>query len=83
MIFVAAFYLFLLGMVMDGVSLKNKLSADLERESSELYTLQNAAEQKNKDLTLGHFLKLGYAESRRFEVIKTVRNVATIETPLY
>ena len=83
MIFVAVIYLFFLGMVMDGVSLKNKLSADLERESSELYTLQNAVEQKNKDLTLGHFLKLGYAESQKFEVLKTVRNVATIETPLY
>lgn len=78
-----ALYLFLLGAVFDNVALKKKLSGILERESQALYTLQADAEQKNKNLTLHSFLKLGYAESQKFEVIKTVRNVASLKSPHY
>ena len=83
LIFLAVFYLFSLGLVMDGISQKNKQILALERESTELYALQQAVEQKSKNLTLNSFLELGYAESQKFEIIKTVRNVASIETSRY
>lgn len=74
-------YLLLLGSVLNNIEQKKELSSILERESQSLYALEALASQEN--INLDSFLELGYAESQRFEVIKTSRNVASIQTPRY
>ena len=74
-------YLFLLGNVLSSIEQKKELSDTLERESQSLFALEANVSREN--INLDSFLKLGYAESQRFEVIKTARNVASIQTPHY
>lgn len=82
-VFLTATYLLLLGTVLDNIAKKKELNGILESESQSLYELQSDTEEKNKNLTLNFFLKLGYAESQKSEVIKTVRNVASLNAPHY
>lgn len=82
-VFLTAIYLLLLGAILSNIAHKKELSGILESESQVLYTLQADVEQKSKNFTLHSFLKLGYAESQKFEVIKTVRNVASLKASRY
>lgn len=82
-VFLTATYLLLLGTVLSNIAKKKELNGILESKSQSLYTLQSDVEEKNKNLTLNSFLKLGYAESQKSEVIKTVRNVASLNAPHY
>lgn len=76
-------YLFFLGSIVGRVAQKKELSNILERESQAFYTLEAHAAQKNKNQNLNSFFELGYAESQKFEVIKTVRNVASLKASNY
>lgn len=82
-LFLTTTYLIIFGIVLNNIAQKKELEGILENESQALYALQADVEGKNKNLTLHSFLKLGYAESQKFEVIKTVRNVASLKAPSY
>ena len=74
-------YLFLLGSILSHIEQKKELSAILERESQALYNLEEGASSER--INPNSFLELGYAESQKFEIIKTARNVASIQTAHY
>ena len=74
-------YLFLLGSILSHIEQKKELSSTLEQESQALYALEEGVSRERTDLN--SFLELGYAESQKFEIIKTARNVASIQTPHY
>lgn len=79
----ATIYLLLLGTIFNTISKNKKLGAILERESQMFYVMQEADALKNKDFGLDSFLKLGYAESHKFEVVHSVKNVASIKASRY
>ncbi|HEY4521534.1 MAG TPA: hypothetical protein VJH05_00110 [Candidatus Paceibacterota bacterium] len=76
-----ALYLFLLGSIFSHIEQKKELSVTLEKESQALYALEESVSRER--IGLNSFLELGYAESHKFEIIKTARNVASIQTPHY
>lgn len=82
-ILLTVLYLFFLGSIVGRVAQKKELGNILERESQAFYTLEVHAAQKNKSRNLNSFFELGYAESQKFEVIKTVRNVASLRASNY
>lgn len=82
-IFLVFLYLFLLGSVVSSISQKKRLSRVLEQESQTFYLLEAEAAKAKRALNLNSFALLGYGEAKKFEVIKTVRNVASAKTPIY
>ena len=76
-------YLFILGAIVELVAEKKELSNILDQEFQLFYALETQKAQMSKNLDLNSFLSLGYAESRKFEVIKTVKNVASLKASNY
>lgn len=65
---------------MDAVAQKKELAYILEQKSQDLFDFESQISLKNA-LDMNLFLSLGYAESKKIEVIKTLRNVASIQAP--
>lgn len=82
-IFLVSLYLFILGSVVSGISQKKRLNRVLEQQSQAFYLLETEVAKARNDLNLNSFSELGYGEVKKFEVIKTLRNVASAKTPIY
>ena len=80
-VMITALYLFLLGSILSHIEQKKELAAILERESQVLYAFEERVSRER--ISMNSFLELGYAESQKFEIIKTARNVASIQTTHY
>lgn len=65
---------------MNAVAQKKELADILEQKSQDLFDFESQMSIKNV-LDMNLFLSLGYAESKKIEIIKTSRNVASLQAP--